>query len=75
MLTLTLKQNEKITLVDKQGRYLGTVRLKTLRRNQARLEFDVQDDIILTRDALTCDCEEFDHPHPVWWCDESKTPC
>ena len=75
MLTLTLKKNEKITLVDKQGRYLGTVRLKTLRRNQARLEFDVQDDITLTRDALTCDCEEVDPPHPVWWCDEAKTPC
>ena len=68
MLTLSVKKNESATIVDAAGKYLGTVRVTAIRKNQVRLELDMPDDIEVAREALVCDCDEYDHKHPIWWC-------
>jgi sRNA-binding carbon storage regulator CsrA len=68
MLALSLKKNETATIVDAAGRYLGTVRVKEIRKSQIRLEFDMPPDIEVARESLVCDCDEYDHVHPIWWC-------
>jgi sRNA-binding carbon storage regulator CsrA len=69
MLNLSLKKNASvIAVVNSAGRYLGTVTVTEIRNNSVQLAFDMPPDVEIAREALVCDCDDFDHKHPIWWC-------